>query len=101
MKPPLKRYREIIEPKLDDTQCGLRPARSNTDPTFTLQQIFEKSWEYAKDVETCFLDLEKAYDRVTREKRRGELREYDVDDCQLLAVKSLCPCSEICVCQES
>ena len=35
---------------------------------FTLQQIFEIPWEYAKDVYTCFVDLEKAYHRVTREK---------------------------------
>ena len=55
-------------PRNNWTQCGLRPGCSTTDQIFTLQQIFEKSWEYAKDVYTCFVDLEKAYDRVTREK---------------------------------
>jgi len=30
----------------------------------SLQQIFEKSWEYAKNLYTCFDDLERAYDRV-------------------------------------
>jgi len=60
--------REIIEPKLNDTQCGFHPGRSTTDQIFTLKQIFKKSWEYAKDVYTCFIDLEKAYDRVLREK---------------------------------
>ena len=53
---------EIIEPKLNYTQCSLHPGRSTTDQIFTLQQIFEKSWEYAKDVYICFVDLEKAYD---------------------------------------
>jgi len=52
-----KRCREIIELKLDDTQCGFRPSRSTTDQIFTLQQSFDKSLEYAKDVETCFVDL--------------------------------------------
>ena len=33
----------------------------------TLQQIFEKFWEYAKDVYTCFVGPEKAYDQVPRE----------------------------------
>ena len=57
-----KTCHEIIEPKLNDTQCGLRPGRSTTDQIFTLQQIFEIPWEeYAKDVYTCFVDLEKAY----------------------------------------
>jgi len=41
---------EIIEPKLNDTQCDFCPGRSNTNQIFTLQQIFDKSWEYAKDV---------------------------------------------------
>ena len=59
-----KTCHEIIEPKLNDTQCGLRPGRSTTDQIFPLQQIFEKSWEYAKDIFTCFVDLEKAYNRV-------------------------------------
>jgi len=47
-----------------------------TFPHFTLQQIFEKSWEYAKGVFTCFVDLEKAYDRVPCEKLWGVLRGY-------------------------
>jgi len=39
----------------------------------------ETSWEYAKDVFTCFVDLEKAYDRVPCEKLWGVLLEYGVD----------------------
>jgi len=91
------RCREIIESKLDDTQCGSRPGRSTTDQIFPLQQIFEKSWEYAKDVYACFVDLEKAYDRVPREKLLEVLREYGVDSRLLLCVKSLYSCSEVCV----
>jgi len=37
--------------------------------------IFEKSWDYAKDVYTCFVELEKAYDRFSREKVCGVVRE--------------------------
>ena len=50
-----------MESKLQDGQCGFRPDRSTTDQIFTLKQIFEKSWEYGKDLFTCFVDLEKAY----------------------------------------
>ena len=50
--------------KLEDGQCGFRLGRSTTDQIFTLKQIFEKSWEYGKDLFACFVDLEKAYDRV-------------------------------------
>jgi len=92
-----KPCREIIEPKLNDTQCGLRPGRSTTNQIFTLQQIFEIPWEYAKDVYTCFVDLEKAYDRVTREKLSGVFRGNGVDDRLLLAIKSLYSSSEVFV----
>ena len=92
-----KRCRKIIESKLNETRCGFRPGRSTTDHTFTLQQKFETSRECAKDVFTWFVDLEKAYDRVPCEKLRGVLREYGVDGRLLLAVKSLYPCSEVCV----
>ena len=92
-----KRCRGIIESKLNDTQPGFRPGRSISDQMFTLQQIFQKSWEDAKNVYTCLVDLEKAYDRVTREKPWGVLREY-CGDCRLLqAVKSLYSCSDVCV----
>jgi len=92
----LKKCREIIERKQDDTQCGFCPGCSTTDQIFTLQQIFEKSWEYAKDVYTPFVDHEKAYDRLPREKLLEVLREYGVDGRLLLAAKSLDSCSETC-----
>jgi len=71
-----KRRREIFEPKMKDTQCDFHPGHSTTDQNFTLQQIFEKSWEYAKYLHTCFVDLEKAHDRVPHENLWGVLREW-------------------------
>ena len=38
------------------------------DQKFALQQIFVKSWEYAKEVNTLFVDLEKVHDRIPRDK---------------------------------
>ena len=58
---------EIIETKLEGTQCGFRSDRSITDQIFTLPRIFEKSSKYAKYVRTCFVELQKTYDRIPRE----------------------------------
>ena len=63
-----RKCREIVESKLEDGQCGFRPGRSTMDQIVTLKQIFEKSWEYGKDLFACFVDLEKAYDRVPLDK---------------------------------
>ena len=66
---------------------------------FVLQQVFEKSWKYAKEVNTCFVDLEKAYDHVPRDKQWEVLLEYNVRGQLLAAIKiivqtarSLCSC---------
>ena len=86
-----------MESKLEDGQCGFRPGRSTTDQIFTLKQIFEKSWEYGKDLFACFVDLEKAYDRVPRDKLWKVLHEYGVNGQLLRAIKSFYCRPEVCV----
>jgi len=70
-----KRCLEINEPKLNDTQWCFHPGHSTTDQNFTFQELFKKSWEYAENLYICFVDLEKAYNRVPREKLWGVLWE--------------------------
>ena len=62
-----------------------------------MQQIFEKSWEYAKEVNACFVDLEKAYDRIPRDKLWAVLLQYGIGGQLLTAIKSLHMHSEVCV----
>ena len=92
-----RKCREIVEPKLEDGQCGFRPGRSNTDQIFTLNQIFEKSWGYGKDLFARFVDLEKAYDRVSRDKLWKVLQEYGVDGQLLCTIKSFYCRPDVCV----
>ena len=91
------KVREIVEPKIADEQCGFRPGRSATDQVFTLQQVQEKAWEYAQSVFLAFVDLEKAYDRVPRDKLWECLREYGVDEELLRAIQALYKQSTACV----
>ena len=92
-----RKCREIAKSKLEDGQCGFHPGRSTTDQIFTLKQIFEKSWEYGKDLFACFVDLEKAYDRVPWDKLRKVLQEYDVNGQLLGDIKSFYCQQEVCV----
>ena len=92
-----RKCREIVESKLEDGQCGFPPGCSTTNQIFTLKQIFEKSWEYGKDLFGCFIDLEKAYDQVPRDKLWKVLQEYGVDGQLLRAIKSFYCRPEVCV----
>ena len=51
--------------------------------------MLEGSWEFAQPVHMCFVDLEKAFDRVPRGVLWGVLREYGVRGPLLRAVRSL------------
>ena len=95
------KWRKIEESKLEDGQCGFCPSRSTKNQIFTLRQIFEKFWEYAKDVFACFVDLKKTYDRVPREKLGKVLQEYSIDGQLFMAIQSLYGQPEVCVCVNS
>ena len=63
-----RRAREIIETKLGEEQYGFRKDRSTTDLIFALRLIIEKSWEFNRPAYLAFIDLQKAFDSVPREK---------------------------------
>jgi len=84
-----RRCRQIVEPQIQENQCGFRAGSSTTDQIFALQQIIEKSWEFAKPIYSLFVDLEKAYDRVPRNILWNVLKEYGIQDQLLSAIQSL------------
>ena len=69
-----RRTEEII----GEEQGGFREGRGCMDQVFTLRMIEEKCREKKKDLFVCFLDLEKAYDRVDRGKLWEVLGECGV-----------------------
>uniref|UniRef100_A0A3Q3JAD5 Reverse transcriptase domain-containing protein n=1 Tax=Monopterus albus TaxID=43700 RepID=A0A3Q3JAD5_MONAL len=84
-----RRIRPIVEPRIQEEQCGFRPGRGTLDQLYTLFRVAEGSWEFAQPVHMCFVHLEKAFDRVPRSALWGVLREYGVRGPLLRATRSL------------
>jgi len=62
----LDRIKPLTEQVVGDYQCGFRKNRSTTDQIFIIRQLFQKSWEYNKELLVIFVDFQKAYDSIDR-----------------------------------
>uniref|UniRef100_A0A8C6Q6A0 Reverse transcriptase domain-containing protein n=1 Tax=Nothobranchius furzeri TaxID=105023 RepID=A0A8C6Q6A0_NOTFU len=84
-----RRVRSIVESQIEEEQCGFRPGRGTVDQLYTLARVMEGAWEFVQPIHMCFVDLEKAYDRVPRGTLWGTLQEYGVGGFLLRAIQSL------------
>uniref|UniRef100_A0A8C6Q2D3 Reverse transcriptase domain-containing protein n=1 Tax=Nothobranchius furzeri TaxID=105023 RepID=A0A8C6Q2D3_NOTFU len=84
-----RRVQSIVESQIEEEQCGFRPGRGTVDQLHTLARVMEGAWEFAQPIHTCFVDLERAYDRVPRGTLWGTLQEYGVGDFLSRAIQSL------------
>ncbi|KAK3560105.1 hypothetical protein QTP86_033893, partial [Hemibagrus guttatus] len=93
-----RRVRPLVEPLIQEEQCGFRPSRGTLDQLYTLHRVLEGSWEFAQPVHMCFVDLEKAFDCVPCGILWEVLWEYGVRGPLLRAVRSLYNRSRSLVC---
>ncbi|XDV17602.1 hypothetical protein PO909_023436 [Leuciscus waleckii] len=84
-----RRTRPIVEPRIQEEQCGFRPGRGTLDQLYTLSRVLEGSSEFAQPIHMCFVDLEKAFDCVPRSILWRVLWEYGVRGPLLRAIRSL------------
>ncbi|KAK3541273.1 hypothetical protein QTP86_019410, partial [Hemibagrus guttatus] len=84
-----RRVRPLVEPRIQEEQCGFRPSCGTLDQLYTLHRVIEDTWEFAQPVHMCFVDLEKAFDHVPHGILWEVLWEYGVHGPLLRAVRSL------------
>ena len=83
------RVKGLTEGSVMDEQGGFRSGRGCLDQIFAVKQVIEKMIETDKVMFMVFIDLEKAYDNVCREKLWRTLFEYGIRGRLLRSIKAL------------
>ena len=83
------RVKGLTEGSVMDEQGGFRSGRGCIDQVFAVKQVIEKMIEKDRVMFMVFIDLEKAYDNVCREKLWRVLSEYGVRGRLLRSIKAL------------
>ena len=65
--------------KVDEMQFGFMPGKGTIDAVFILRRLQEEYLDKEKKLYRCFVDLEKAFDRVPRKVLERTSKE-DVED---------------------
>ena len=84
-----EREKGLAVDQVMDEQGGFRAGRGCNDQIFAVKRIVEKTIEKDKKTYMAFVDLDKAYDSVSREKLWKVLDEYGVKGKLLRAVQAL------------
>ena len=82
-----RRIRETVD--VNEIQCGFMPGKGTIDALFMVRMLQEKYDRKKKKLYMCFVDLEKAFDRVPRKVIRWALRKKGVSEKLVEAVMRL------------
>jgi serine protease inhibitor len=91
----MKLWEKIIEHRLrgvtnvTKNQFGFMPRRSTMEAIFLIRQLMERCRKQKKDLHKVFIDLEKAYDKVTRNVIWWVLQKYKVSTKYITLIKDI------------
>ena len=82
-----RRIREFIN--IDSMQFGFMPGRGTADALFVVRRMQEEYKDKKKKLYMCFVDIEKAFDRVPRKMMEWAMRKIGLPEVIVRAVMSL------------
>jgi hypothetical protein len=95
MSHTMKLWERIIEhllrevTNITENQFGFMPGRLTMEALFLIRQLMERCKEQKKDLRMVFIDLKKAYDKVSRNAMWWALQEYKVSTKYITLIKDM------------
>ena len=89
LKVILNRIRNKILPEISNEQCGFMKGKGTRNAIFILRSLMERVIEVNKKLYICFVDFEKAFDKVKHEDLIKMLEELELDGKDLRLIKNL------------
>lgn len=84
-----KRIYKKCEANISDAQFGFRAGLGTREALFAIQALIQNCRDVRKDIFMCFVEYEKAFDRVQHEKLINILRRTDVDEKDIRCIGKL------------
>ena len=93
----LRRIRGRIRREISEEQCGFMEGKGTSNATFMLRTMAERVIEKQRKLVVCFIDYEKAFDRVRHEDLIEILKDIGVYGKELRVVQNLYWSQKACV----
>ena len=97
LKVILKRIRRKIRREVSEEQCGFMEGKGTSNAIFILRMIVERTIEKQRDLYLCFIDYEKAFDRVKHTHLMEILENIGIDKNDLNIIRKLYWSQKACV----
>lgn len=84
-----KRIYRRLEEDISNTQFGFREGLGTREALFGINVLFQRCLDINQDVYACYIDFEKAFDRVKHDRLHQLLLNKNIDSCDIRIISNL------------